>query len=77
MKAEAIMGELREDHFACSICGNSSFEIEQVSEENVRLTCENCGQCHLIVVGSKVNNQITLEFCNENKNKWDITCYES
>jgi len=73
MKAVEIVRELPEDHFVCSICGNFSFEIEQVSQDKVRLTCENCGQCHLIVVGSEVKNQIIVEFCNENKNKWNIT----
>lgn len=73
MKAVEIVRECSEDHFACSICGNFLFEIEQVSQDKARLTCKNCGQCHLIVAESKVKNQIIVKFCNENKNKWNIS----
>jgi len=73
MKALEIIRELPEDHFICSICGNFSFEIEKISQEKVRLTCENCGQCHLIVAEPEGKKRIVIEFCNENENKWNIT----
>jgi hypothetical protein len=73
MKALEIVGEFPGDHFVCSICGNFLFEIEQVSQEQVRLICENCGQCHLIVAGSEGKNRFLIKFCNENKNKLNIT----
>ena len=58
-----------EDHFVCSICGNILFEVEQVSKEKVRLTCQNCGQCHLLIAVSKDQDQLAIKFCDENRNK--------
>ena len=58
-----------EDHFVCSICGNILFEVEQVSKEKVRLTCQNCGQCHLLIAVSKDKDQLTIKFCDEKKSK--------
>ena len=71
MKSVEIAREFPDDQFVCSICGNFSFKIEQVSQDKVRVICENCGQCHLIVAGSKGKNQFLVEFYNENKNKWN------
>jgi hypothetical protein len=73
MKAIEMFKDLQEDHFVCSICGNFLFEIEPISREQVRLTCENCGQCHLIGAGSEDKNRFLVEFSTENKNKLDIT----
>ncbi len=73
MKAIEMFRDLHEDHFLCSICGNSLFEVERVSPEKVRLTCKNCGECHLIMVGSEDKNEFPVKFCVENKNKLDIT----
>lgn len=72
MKTVEMFTELHKDHFVCSICGNLLFEIEQVSHEKVRLTCENCGQCHLITVESEDKDRFIVEFCIEDKNKLDI-----
>ena len=57
------------DRYECSICGNNLFEVEPVSKEKVRLTCENCGQCHLLTAISKNEDQIIIEFYDENRNK--------
>jgi len=66
METAELSRAFQEDQFACSICVNVLFEVEQVSKEKVRLTCENCGQCHSIVVKSKDKNQILIKFCEEN-----------
>jgi transcription elongation factor Elf1 len=73
METVGLSRVLQEDQFECFICGNVLFEVEQVSKEKVRLTCENCGQCHLIVVGFKDKDQILIKFCDENKNKLNFT----
>jgi uncharacterized Zn finger protein len=73
METAVLPRAFREDSFACSICGNVLFEVEQVSKEKVRLTCENCGQCHLIVVRFKDEDQILIKFCDENKNKLNFS----
>ena len=73
METVELSRALQEDNFVCSICGNVLFEVEQVSKEKVRLACENCGQCHVIVVKSNNKDQILIEFCDENKNKLDFT----
>ena len=62
-----------EDDFVCSICGNTLFEVEQVSKEKVRLTCENCGQCHLLIAISEDDHQLKIKFCDENKNKLNFS----
>jgi len=67
MEIAELMRAVPKDHFSCSICGNILFEVEQVSNKKVRLTCENCGQCHLLIAIS--NDQIKIKFCNENRNK--------
>lgn len=69
MKNTELSITFPEDHFVCSICGNFSFEVEQVSQETVRLTCENCGQCHLLIARSKKKDNLLINFCDENKNK--------
>lgn len=58
-----------EDHCVCSICGNFLFEVEMVSQEKVRLTCENCGQCHLLIAVSNDKDRLLISFCDENRNK--------
>jgi predicted RNA-binding Zn-ribbon protein involved in translation (DUF1610 family) len=73
MKFTELSRALPEDHFVCSICGNILFEVEQVSKEKVRLTCENCGQCHLLIAVSKDEDQLTIKFCDENRNKLIIS----
>ena len=73
METAELSRAFQEDQFACSICGNVLFEVEQVSEEKVRLTCENCGQCHLIVVRLEDEDQLLFKFCDENKNKLNFT----
>jgi uncharacterized Zn finger protein len=73
METAELPRVFQEDQFACSICGNVLFEVEQVSEEKVRLTCENCGQCHLIVVRLEDEDQLLFKFCDENKNKLNFT----
>jgi len=73
MVTPVLSRAFREDNFACSICGNVLFEVEQVSKEKVRLTCENCGQCHLIVMRFKDEDQILINFCDENKNKLNFS----
>jgi uncharacterized Zn finger protein len=69
METAELSRAFQEDSFPCSICGNVLFEVEQVSKEKVRLTCKNCGQCHLIVVRPKDKDQILIKFFDENKNK--------
>ena len=69
MKTTELFKAIQEDQFTCSICDNNLFEVEQVSQKKVRLTCENCGQCHLIVVKFKDEDKILIKFCDENKNK--------
>jgi predicted RNA-binding Zn-ribbon protein involved in translation (DUF1610 family) len=69
MKLADLSKASPEDIFVCSICGNTLFEAEQVSKEKVRLTCENCGQCHLLIAVSKDKDQLTMKFCDENRNK--------
>jgi uncharacterized Zn finger protein len=73
MVTAVLSRAFREDNFACSICGNVLFEVEQVSKEKVRLTCENCGQCHLIVARLKDEDQVLIKFCDENKNKLNFS----
>ena len=73
MKTTELLVALHEDQFKCSICDNNLFEVEQVSQKKVRLTCENCGQCHLIIVRSNDQNQTLVKFCDENKNKLNFT----
>ena len=73
METAEFSRAFQEDNFVCSICGNVLFEVEQVSEEKVRLTCENCGQCHLIIVRPKDKDQVSIKFCDENKNKLNFT----
>ena len=62
-----------EDNLVCSICGNSLFEVEQISEEKVRLTCENCGQCHLLIATSEDESQSKIKFSDENRNKLNFS----
>ncbi len=73
METVELSKAFQEDNFVCSICGNVLFEVEQVSKGKVRLTCENCGQCHLIVVRPKDKDQRSIKFCDENKNKLSFT----
>ena len=73
MVTAVLSRAFREDNFTCSICGNVLFEVEQVSKEKVRLTCENCGQCHLIVVRFEDEDQILIKFCDENRNKLNFS----
>jgi uncharacterized Zn finger protein len=69
MKFTELTRAVPEDHFVCSICGNILFEVEQVSKEKVRLTCENCGQCHLLIASTNDDYQLKIKFCDENRNK--------
>jgi uncharacterized Zn finger protein len=73
MKTIELIRACPEDNFVCSICGNISFEVEQVSKEKVRLTCENCGQCHLLIATSKDDSQLLIKFCDENRNKLNFS----
>jgi hypothetical protein len=57
----------------CSICGNILFEVEQVSKKKVRLTCENCGQCHVLIAMSKEKDKLMVKFCDENRNKLNFS----
>ena len=69
MKSVKISKALLEDHFVCSICGNFWFEVEPISQEKVRLTCKNCGQCHLLVARSREKDRLLMNFCDENRSK--------
>ena len=73
MVTAVLSRAFREENFECSICGNVLFEVEQVSKEKVRLTCGNCGQCHLIVARLKDEDQVLIKFCDENKNKMNFS----
>jgi uncharacterized Zn finger protein len=62
------------NHLVCSICGNGLFDAEVVSKEKVRLTCENCGQCHLIIFAeAEDKNQFLVKFRCEEKSRLDLT----
>jgi transcription elongation factor Elf1 len=69
MKNIELSRAFLKDHFVCSICGNFWFEVEPVSQEKVRLTCKNCGQCHLLVARIREKNHLFINFCDETKNK--------
>ena len=69
MRLAELSRPFSKDHFECSICGNNLFEVETVTKEKVRLTCENCGQCHLLTATSRNKDQTAIKFRDENKNK--------
>ena len=72
MKTIELTKACPEDNFVCSICGNILFEVEQISKGKVRLTCENCGQCHLLIATSEDESQ-SIKFSDENRNKLDFS----
>jgi len=53
----------------CSICNYTFFKVERVSPDKIRLTCENCGEQHLIVISSETTNHSILGFIDSEENK--------
>ena len=50
--------ELSNDYPKCSICGQTYFKAERIAHDKIRLTCENCGERHLLVIESETPNII-------------------
>jgi hypothetical protein len=52
----------------CTICDYTFFKVERVSPDKIRLTCENCGEKHLIVIKSEDKNKSRLKFIDAEEN---------
>lgn len=46
----------------CLICENTVFNVEDFSAEQIMLTCENCGEPHLINIKITCENKAVLAF---------------
>jgi hypothetical protein len=51
----------------CSICDYTYFKVERVSPDKIRLTCENCGEEHLIVISSEIIDHAILKFVDNDR----------
>ncbi|PVX26068.1 MAG: hypothetical protein CW691_02565 [Candidatus Bathyarchaeum sp.] len=67
MKAECCMESSRqvnkcmENETKCMICGNTVFRVGRITPELVMLTCEKCGEPHMIGANSD-QTEIHLTF---------------
>lgn len=50
----------------CSICDQTFFKVERITPDKIRLTCENCGEQHLLVINSQASKQSSLKLVVEN-----------
>ena len=50
----------------CSICDQTFFKVERIAPDKIRLTCENCGEQHLLVINSETTKHGSLKLIVEN-----------
>ena len=58
--------ELLDKEPKCSICDQTYFKVERIAPDKIRLTCENCGEHHLLVINSETSNQSSLKLVVDN-----------
>jgi hypothetical protein len=54
--------ELFNEEPKCSICDQTYFKVERIAPDKIRLTCENCGEQHLLVIKSETTKPSSLKF---------------
>ena len=54
--------ELTNEEPKCSICDQTYFKVERIAPDKIRLTCENCGEQHLLLIKSEINKKSSLKF---------------
>ena len=46
----------------CSICDQTYFKVERIAPDKIRLTCENCGEQHILLIESEASKKSSLKF---------------
>ena len=46
----------------CTICEKEIFEIERISPEKIKLTCDHCGEKYLLFIDTLTSKQLKIEF---------------
>ena len=57
--------ELVNEEPKCSICDQTYFKVERIAPDKIRLTCENCGEQHLLVINSETSEESSLKLVVE------------
>jgi hypothetical protein len=52
LKSERLVRKCLKNETKCMICENTVFRVDRITPELVILTCENCGEPHMIGVNS-------------------------
>ena len=58
----------------CSICEYTFFKVERVSPDKIILTCENCGEQHLLFITSETTKKSILAFIDAKESKLEDFC---
>ena len=59
----------------CTICDYTFFKVERLSPDKIMLTCENCGEQHLLFITPKTTKKKSiLAFIDAKKSKLEDLC---
>ena len=52
LKSERLVSKCIKNETKCMICESAVFKVDRIAPELIMLTCENCGEPHMIGVNS-------------------------
>jgi transcription elongation factor Elf1 len=54
-----------ENETKCLVCGNTVFRVCRITSELIMLTCENCGEPHMVGINSDENGSCLVFWSQE------------
>jgi translation initiation factor 2 beta subunit (eIF-2beta)/eIF-5 len=52
LKSKRVVKKYMKNETRCTICENTVFRVDRITPELIMLTCENCGEPHMIGINS-------------------------
>jgi transcription elongation factor Elf1 len=52
LKSEIPVRQCMKNETKCMICENTVFKVRRITSQLIMLTCENCGESHMIGINS-------------------------
>jgi translation initiation factor 2 beta subunit (eIF-2beta)/eIF-5 len=52
LKSKRVVKKYMKNETRCMICENTVFRVDRITPELIMLTCENCGETHMIGINS-------------------------
>ena len=64
LKSERLIRKCIKNEMKCMICESAVFKVNRITPELIMLTCENCGEPHMIGINSD-ESAIRLTFWSQ------------